>query len=263
MNEPFSWEPNQYEKFIELRTRPALDLLRRIVLDNPHCIYDLGCGTGKITRLLADRWPGARVIGIDRSIDMLRKAREATSNVEWLEADISTWGANEAVDLIFSNAVLHWVPHHEELFPRFAKQLHKSGVLAVQMPVNWASPSHQIMREIFLQMEQAGGMARAALRAKLERPPVANASDYYEILAPVTESVDIWITEYEHALKGTDPVVEWMKGTGLRPVLASLSEAERESFLSDYAARIARAYPARRDGTTLFPFRRLFIVAIR
>lgn len=243
--------------------RPALDLLHRIATADPHCIYDLGCGTGEITKLLAERWPGARVIGVDKSTDMLGEVRDQSSNIEWVEADISSWTTTESADLIFSNAALHWLPHHEELFPRLVEHLGKRGVLAVQMPVNWASPSHQIMRELFLKIEQAAGMPRAALRKQLERPPVANASDYYEILSPLVDGVDIWITEYEQVMTGTDPVVEWMKGTGLRPVLNSLSDSERDSFLTEYAARIARAYPVRADGTTLFPFRRLFIVAAR
>ncbi len=257
------WDPAQYGKFAEQRMRPAADLLARISLDAPKAIYDLGCGDGRATRLLADRWPGASLTGVDSSPEMLEAARRSLPDVDWpdvnwLEADLAAWTAEAPADLIFASAALHWLDDHPALFPRLAAMVAAGGVLAVQMPRNFDAPSHACMRDV-----AAAGPWKAKLAGKERLSPVAEPADYYAMLAPHAARVDIWESDYLHVLEGDDPVVEWTMGTGLRHYLGPLDAAEREAFLADYRARIARAYPRRDDGATLFPFRRLFIVATR
>lgn len=251
------WDPAQYGKFGDERQRPVDDLLARVPLDAAKRIYDLGCGDGRVTNLLIDRWPEAAISGVDNSVAMLSEARNAAPEIDWIEADIAVWQAPELADLVFANASLQWVGDHPTLFPRLVGMVAQGGVLAVQMPRNHDAPSHQCMREA-----AAAGRWRAKLGDMRPFKPVAEPDAYYDILAPHVTHLDIWETEYVHVLEGADPVVEWTKGTGLRPYLTPLDEAERAGFLADYTARIARAYPRRADGRTLLPFRRLFIVAL-
>jgi trans-aconitate 2-methyltransferase len=252
-----SWDPSQYLKFADHRLRPALDLLARISLDAPPAIYDLGCGPGNITRLLGERWPGAKVTGVDSSPDMLAQARREAPGIALQQADIAGWSAPELADLLFSNAALHWLDDHARLLPRLAKQLAPGGVLAVQMPRNHTSASHVLIEEI-----AADGPWRARL-AGIRRvyQSVETAAAYYRILAPMAKQLDIWETEYLHVLSGDNPVVGWTKGTALRPYLDALDEPDRTAFLDAYAARVAAAYPPQPDGTTLLPFNRIFLVA--
>ena len=252
-----TWDPKQYLKFSDHRLRPALDLMAQIPLTGPGIVYDLGCGPGTITRLLAERWPGAAVTGIDSSADMLAKARREAPKVAFQQADIAHWSPPAPADLVFSNAALHWLDDHASLLPRLAAQLAPGGVLAVQLPCNRDSPSHLLMDEA-----AADGPWRPRL-AQL-RPvyrSVETTDAYYRILAPVMRQVDIWETTYLHVLEGDNPVVEWTKGTALRPYLDALEEPERAAFLAAYAARIAAAYPRQPDGRTLLPFRRIFFIA--
>lgn len=256
-----SWDPGQYLKFADHRLRPALDLLAQIPLGDPRRVYDLGCGPGTVTRLLAERWPNARVVGIDSSADMLAKARKEAPSVAFEQADIARWSPPAPADLLFTNATLHWLDDHATLLPRLAAQLTPGGVLAIQMPDNRQSPSHLLMDEA-----AATGPWHARL-AKLRSVYGAMQSPdaYYRMLAPVARHVDLWETTYLHVLPestgGDHPVVEWTKGTALRPYLDALEEPERAAFLAAYAARIAVAYPRQPDGRTLLPFRRIFIVA--
>ena len=252
------WDPAQYGKFGGERERPVHDLLARVPLDAAGRIYDLGCGDGRVTGLLRARWPAATITGVDSSAAMLAKAREVDPEIEWIEADAAVWQAPEAADLVFANASLQWVGDHAVLFPRLAGMVASGGTLAVQMPRNHDAPSHQCMREAAV-----AGPWRTKLGDMRPCKPVAEPDAYYDIVAPHVTRLDIWETEYVHVLEGADPVVEWTKGTGLRPYLTPLDEAERAGFLADYTARIARAYPRRADGRTLLPFRRLFIVALR
>ena len=252
-----TWDPNQYLKFSDHRVRPALDLMARIPLDAPRAIYDLGSGPGNITRLLAERWPGAAVTGVDSSADMLAKARTEAPGVAFQQADIAHWSPPAPADLIFSNATLHWLDDHAGLLPRLASQLAPGGMLAVQMPCNRDSPSHLLMDE---------AAADGPWRAKLSRlrpvyGSVQELDAYYRILAPVARSVEIWETTYLHVLAGDNPVAEWTKGTALRPYLDALDETERAAFFAAYAQRIATAYPKQPDGNTLLPFRRIFFIA--
>lgn len=256
------WDANQYLRFSDHRLRPALELLERIPLNSPKVIYDLGCGTGNVTCLITERWPAAAVIGIDNSREMLAKAAGEPARVKWIEADVRDWKPGEPADLIYSNATLHWVENHRELFPRLAGFLRPGGCLAVQMPLSWELPSHRLMRET-LADGGAGGAAlgTATLRQAVGRDWVERKEVYYELLAARAKSVDIWATEYLQILDGQDAVLEWVKGTGLRPILNGLDDKERGIFLAEYTRRLRAAYPVRADGHTLYPFRRLFIVA--
>lgn len=252
-----SWNPSQYLKFADHRLRPALELLDRVSAASPKIIYDLGCGPGEVTRLIAEQWPSAAVYGLDNSPEMLQKAASVPSHIEWIEADITTWTPSEAPDLIYSNATFNWVPDHETIFPRLAKLLKPGGFLAVQMPLSWGAPSHRLMRETLANGGPNGrALGTEELRQAMARKWVEDADFYYDLLANQTSSLDIWDTEYLQVLEGDDPVLEWVKGTGLRPILNGLASEEKEFFLAEYRQRLRQGYPKRANGYTLYPFRR-------
>ncbi len=252
-----NWDPGQYLKFADHRLRPALDLMARIPPLAARRIYDLGCGPGTITRLLAERWPGAEVSGIDGSAEMLARARDLAPGIDFVAADLTAWTPPAPAELVFSNAALQWLGDHDGLFPRLLSGVAPGGVLAVQMPRNFDAPSHRLLAEIAGQDSW-----RDRLRPLLRGAPVAPPQDYHRLLAARAASLDIWEVEYLHRLEGANPVLEWTKGTALRPFLDALAGAERAAFLAEYGRRVAAAYPPQADGATLFPFRRLFIVAV-
>lgn len=231
-------------------------MLSRCALETPGRIADLGCGPGNATALLADRWPGADLVGVDSSEAMLAEARRGPVPARWIAADIAAWKADEPPDLIFSNAALHWLDRHEALLPRLLAMLAPGGLLAVQMPRNFAAPSHVLLREVAAEPPWRDRLA-GALRADPVRAPEA----YYDLLAPVSSAVDIWQTEYLHVLQGEDAVLRWVRGSALTPVADTLGEAAFAAFEAVYRDRLREAYPMRSDGSTLFPFKRLFLVA--
>jgi len=253
-----SWNPAQYHRFADARLRPAIDLLARIPLDEPATVYDLGCGSGRTTGLLARRWPRTRIMGVDSSAKMLATAQKDYPGIEFFEADLATWAPAQPADLLFSNAALQWLDGHAALFPRMLSQVKPGGVLAVQMPHNHDQPSHRAM----IEAAEAGPWA-ARLRHVLRPAPVSEPAAYHAMLCRHAVRLDIWETTYLQVLEGDNPVVEWTKGTALSPLLAALAEPERSDFESLYRALIVKAYPPQPDGKTLFPFRRLFIVAER
>lgn len=256
-----SWNPSQYLKFEQPRLRPALELLARVSLEAPRTVYDLGCGAGQLSRLMAERWPQAQVVGVDSSPAMLGQAGDTLPNLRWQQQDVATWRADTPADLIYSNAALHWLHDHTALFTHLMQQLAPGGgTLAVQMPRNFAAPSHTSIADAVL-----AGPWRTRLEPLLrDKLPVEAPSWYHDLLAPLSKDVDLWETEYHQVLTGDDPVKEWTKGTWLSTFLHALDDpAERDAFERDYAARVRIAYPMRADGTTVFPFRRLFIVARR
>lgn len=262
MNRPPRWDPESYLGFSDHRLRPALELVARIPSRDFKIIYDLGCGTGSVTRILAEHWLGAQIYGVDSSPEMLLEASRTNSSVEWIEADIGQWSPPSPPDLIYSNAALHWLESHDELFPRLIKLLAPGGCLAVQMPLSWSLLSHRLMRETLADGGPGGApLGSGTLRKTMARRRVEGARTYYGLLSAHAVHIDIWESEYLHVLEGDNPVLEWVKGTGLRPVLEGLAEDERERFLSEYGGHLHLAYPARADGRTLYPFRRLFIVA--
>jgi len=258
------WDPGQYAKFGDHRLRPALELLGRIPIDEPKLVFDLGCGPGNVTRIIAERWPNARVIGVDNSPQMLAKAAAEPSRVEWVEADVHQWEPESAPDVIYSNATLQWVDGHEALFPRLFGQLAPGGCFAAQMPLSRGAISHRLMVEVLRDGGHRGGpLGPQSLVGTMSRKWVLDAGEYYDLLAAQSSALDIWHTEYLQVLDGRDAVLEWVKATGLRPVLNGLDDTERERYLEQYRERLRAAYPQRADQHTLYPFRRLFIVALR
>ena len=250
------WDPAQYLKFADHRLRPAVDLLNRVDLESPSVVYDLGAGAGNVTELLARRWPNARIIGVDNSEEMLRKAAERAPNIEWEVGDISTWRPSEPAELIFSNAALHWVGKHETLFASVMSSIAPGGVLAVGMPRNFGAKSHTSMAEAARM-----GAWRSKVEPILRPAPVELPQFYMNILSPLAATLDVWETEYMQVLRGDNPVKEWTKGTWLKPLLDALEEPDKSGFESAYAGLVSKAYPKQHDGTTIFPFRRMFIVA--
>lgn len=250
------WDDRQYLKFADERTRAAVELLARVPLDEVGCAVDLGCGPGNSTALLAARFPSARLIGVDSSAEMLARARSDYPNLEWLETDLRRYQPDCAVDLLFANAVMQWVPDHATAIPALLEMVRVGGVLAIQMPKNFDEPSHRLMREI------PGPFARRLQQVR-DLTPVQSAAYYYDLLAPNATRVDIWQTTYEHVMPDVVSIVEWVKGTGLRPYLDALTSAEQSVYLDAYAAALDDAYPPRSDRKRLFSFPRLFVVAVR
>ncbi|MGE8146836.1 trans-aconitate 2-methyltransferase [Pseudomonas frederiksbergensis] len=255
-----SWSAKQYVAFEDERTRPARDLLAAIPPVDARSAIDIGCGPGNSTELLVERFDNAWVRGVDSSPDMIEAARKRLPQVKFDTVDIGTWNDSGPFDVIFANAVLQWLPDHATLLPSLAGRLTKGGSLAIQMPDNLNEPSHRLMREVAANGPWAGKLADAAG----QRTEMASASAYYSMLRPHCKRVDVWRTTYHHPLGGgASGVVEWFKGSGLRPFLDPLDEGERAEYLKRYLAEIEQAYPALEDGTVLLPFPRLFIVATR
>ena len=252
-----SWEPERYLQFADERLRPAQDLLARIPLPAPARVVDLGCGPGNVTKLIAGRWPQAQITGVDSSEAMLERARLALPEARFELADIGQWTPADAPDLIFSNAALHWLPEHPALFPRLLGQLAPGGVLAVQMPGNFDAPSHRLIRDLAATPAWAEALAGARMGAVLGMP------DYYRILAPHCRRLSLWESIYWQSLSGPAPVLDWLRGTTLLPYLALLTAEAQAQFLAELAPQLAEAYPSNAAGTTLFPFRRIFLVACR
>jgi trans-aconitate 2-methyltransferase len=252
------WDPAHYLKFGNERAQPAVDLLARVPLAEMARAYDLGCGPGNSTALLALRWPNAVLTGVDSDEAMLTRARASNGALSWQKADIAHWQPSQACDLIFSNAALHWLDDHDILFPRLLCQLKAGGVLAVQMPTNHSAASHRVMHDLAHREEWA-----EALMPVLREDPVLRPRDYYRLLAPHAQRVDIWETTYLLRLTGKDPVLSWIRSTALRPLLEALAPRQAAAFEAAVAVKLREAYAPEKDGTTLFPFRRLFMIAVR
>ncbi|CAN5550994.1 trans-aconitate 2-methyltransferase [soil metagenome] len=252
------WDPEQYERFADERARPFRDLLARVRASDVSTVVDLGCGPGTLTLELAGRWPDATVEGIDSSPDMVSRARalDRPPRVHFREQDLREWRPERPVDVIVSNATLQWVPGHLDLLPTLVAALSPSGWLAFQVPGNFAEPSHRELARL-----RTSPRWRTRLGADANRALSSHeARAYLDQLLAAGCAADLWETTYLHVLQGPDAVVEWMKGTGLRPVLSQLDQDEQSAFLDDYAAALRPAYPAGQHGTVL-PFRRIFAVA--
>ena len=259
-----AWSARQYVAFEDERTRPVRDLLAAVPAIEPRVAVDIGCGPGNSTELLAARFPEAVVSGLDSSPDMIAAARERLPGLEFTVADLDEWVRRPVTpndpspDVILANAVLQWLPDHARIFPALRTNLASGGVLAVQMPDNLAEPAHRLMREVAADGPWAAKLSEAAA----QRASLGSASWYYELLHAAGCRVDVWRTTYHHALAGgASAVVEWFKGSGLRPFLAPLDGDERNEFLTRYQKAIGKAYPPLADGSVLLPFPRLFIVA--
>jgi trans-aconitate 2-methyltransferase len=260
-----SWDPRQYERYASERGRPFLELTGRVAAAAPRRVVDLGCGPGTLTVLLAERWPDAQIEGIDSSAEMIAAA-PAHERVTFRVGDVTAWTRAADVDVIVSNATLQWVPAHRSLIPAWAAALPPDGWLAFQVPGNFEAPSHTLLRSLASSPRWTtalGGVLRHG-------DAVATPEEYAQLLLSAGLEADVWETTYLHVLRGTDPVLEWMRGTALRPVMAALPAAEYAQFETELAAALRDAYPPAGVGgadpagqRTLFPFRRIFAVGHR
>ena len=268
---PVQWDPQQYQRVAEHRLRPLRDLLARIpaLPGSPPRIADLGCGAGRPTMLLTERWPDARVHAFDSSPEMLAAAARYAGptpgggHVDFAEADIRRWTPEGTYDLILSSAALQWVPGHTACFPAWVDALAPGGVLAFQVPGNHASPSHTLLAEV---CDRPRWRDRLAGRLRpIDPPPVLDPADYLTLLTGLGCEVDAWESTYQHVLPGRDGVLEWMKGTGLRPVYTALADDPDalEALLAEYREALRGAYPEGPEGAVVYPFRRVFAVARR
>ena len=254
------WDPGAYQRFAGERGRPFFDLLARVRASDPGYVADLGCGPGNLTAALADRWPGADVVGVDSSPEMIGAARAEAGQrpgLSFVLGDLREWRPARPVDVLVSNAVLQWVPGHLELMRSWPDMLSPGGWLAIQLPGNFSQPSHAILLDLVRSARWRPLLAGVRLNRQAPDP-----AEYLGLLAPAGCEVDAWETTYLHVLPGGDPVTEWYRGTGLRPVLAALDPGEAEEFVAEYGERARAAYPRTPYGTVL-PFRRVFVVARR
>jgi trans-aconitate 2-methyltransferase len=251
------WSPATYLKFEDERTRPAVDLLARVPLAAARHVVDVGCGPGNSTELLAARYPGSDILGIDNSPAMLEEARRRLPAIRFEAADAARWLPAPEVDLVLANATYQWVPDHFAQLPRVLAALQPGAVLAVQMPDNVNQTTHRLMREVAKDGPWAAQLAGAS------REPLPPPRAYYEALRPHAARIDVWHTIYNHVLADASSIVEFVRSTGLRPFLDPLDGPQRSGFLARYTANIAEAYPPMADGKVLLGFSRLFIVAQR
>jgi len=254
-----SWDPQLYLRFGADRTRPAVDLAARIEIAEPRRVIDLGCGPGNSTAVLRARWPSAELVGLDNDPEMLAVAEQSDPRVQWMRGDAATWETAAEYDVVFSNAMLQWLPDHEAALPRLFDAVAPGGALAVQTPVHLQSPLHRHMVELADQPQwrDATRNARGAIVAH-------DAAFYYDILCRLASRIDLWVTEYCHIMDDPEAIVTWIRGTGLRPFLNALpSDEDRRQFETMLLERVKASYPRRRDGRIVFPFRRLFFVAYR
>ncbi|MBA8063660.1 trans-aconitate 2-methyltransferase [Citrobacter freundii] len=247
------WNPALYLQYGSERSRPAAELLSRVALENVRSVADLGCGPGNSTSLLYQRWPSANITGVDSSPNMLNEARATLPNCHFVETDISEFRAEQPLDLLYANASLQWVPDHYELFPYLVSQLHRNGVLAVQMPDNWLEPTHVLMREVAYEQDYPDR----------GRSPLPGVHAYYDILTEAGCDVDIWRTTYYHIMDSHQSIIDWVSATGLRPWLQDLSESEQRKYLARYHELLQEQYPLQENGKILLAFPRLFIIARR
>jgi trans-aconitate 2-methyltransferase len=254
------WDPGAYQRFAGERGRPFFDLLARVRASDPGYVADLGCGPGNLTAALADRWPGADVVGVDNSPEMIGAARVEAGQrpgLSFVLGDLREWRPARPVDVLVSNAVLQWVPGHLDLVRSWPGMLSPGGWFAIQLPGNFHQPSHAILVDLVRSARWRPLLAGVRLNRQAPDP-----AEYLGLIAPAGCEVDAWETTYLHVLQGDDPVTEWYRGTGLRPVLAALDPGQAEEFVAEYGERARAAYPRTPYGIVL-PFRRVFVVARR
>ncbi|KZF26966.1 trans-aconitate methyltransferase [Xylona heveae TC161] len=255
------WSAVQYLKFEDERTRPVRDLLAQIPLQSPKHIVDLGCGPGNSTAVLAARYPHAHLEGIDSSPDMIKKAREVLPNIPFSIEDLNSYVPNQPVDLFFSNAVFQWLPYADRInvIARLIQTQPSGGVFALQVPDNFLEPSHSAMRDTATK----GRWAATLDHFQPALDPFQSVQELYNHLKPLCSTINMWHTHYHHVLENHEAIVEWVKGTGLRPFIDPLSSGERGGFLEAYLERLKQIYPISYDGKVVLRYPRLFVVAVR
>jgi trans-aconitate 2-methyltransferase len=254
-----TWDAEVYLRFSSERTQPSLDLVARIDLPEAERIIDVGCGPGNSTAVLRHRWPNARIVGMDNSEEMIAAASKSYPGEKWLLGDAATWTARRPYDIVFSNAALQWVPNHARLFPRLFEQVAPGGALAVQLPAHYVSPVHRVILQVADDPEWRELMETPG-KALIKESP----SFYYDLLQPLAKRLVIWETEYYHILDGPHAIIEWFRGTGLRPFLGALRDLDQKQRFEEMLLEgYSKSYPRQQDGRILFPFRRLFIVAYK
>lgn len=252
-----TWNPDLYLQYTNERTQPSLDLISRIQVANPTRIIDLGCGPGNSTALLRQRWTHADITGLDNSAEMIAASSATYPREKWVLADANLWVADTPFDLVFSNAALQWLPNHTRLFPHLLSQVASSGALAVQIPTNTQSPLRQVVHEVANDPAWSHLTIAARHAMTIETP-----SFYYDLLTPLTTRLDLWETEYYHVMDSHQAIVNWFRGTGLRPFLEALeTDIQKQRFEQMLLEGYTKAYPLQKDGRILFPFRRLFLIA--
>jgi trans-aconitate 2-methyltransferase len=255
------WDANLYLKFSGQRARPATDLIAQIELENPHRVIDLGCGTGNSTEQLYRRWPQAELTGLDNSPDMLSQARTNHPDWKWIQSGVEQWKPDAAFDLIFSNACLHWIADHARLFPRLVSYLAPGGALAVQMPNSYHLPAHTVMHEV---ANDASAPWARTLAGAAETISVQPLAFYYDTLRKLTSRLNIWQTKYLQVMDGPKAILDWVRSTAMRRYTEPLpSDEQRKQFEQRCLERFEQAYPANDQGKTLFPYRRIFVIAYR
>ncbi|MDX1885689.1 trans-aconitate 2-methyltransferase [Mycolicibacterium sp. 120270] len=250
------WNPDVYLTYADHRGRPFFDLTSRVAADKPRRVVDLGCGPGNLTATLAQRWPHAVIEAWDSSAEMVEAAR--ARGVDAQVGDVRSWEPKPDTDVLVSNATLQWVPEHRELLVRWAGQLAAGSWIAVQMPGNFESPSHEAVRAVARREPFANALRDMPFR---EGSVVSPPAEYAGLLTDAGCRVDAWETTYIHELTGENPVLEWVTGTALRPVIERLSAEAWQQFRQQLIPLLNEAYPRRPDGTTFYPFRRIFVVA--
>lgn len=285
------WNPDQYLKFSDERTQPCRDLAFRVALPHVNTAIDLGCGPGNSTQVLAERWPSTQITALDSDTSMINAAIESHPRGRWITGDIAKWAAgeppNEAAeksanevpdiaeksvsetaaesnselyDLVFSNAALQWLPDHATLYPQLFAHVAPGGALAVQIPSSFDRPAHRLLRE----MAASIGWRKWFPTGRVRTWHAHDHEFYYDLLSPLASRVDVWQTEYFHVMPNAEAVVEWYRGTGMRPYLTAIGEdPDREKFVAEYTEKIRVAYKPRPDGRILFPFLRIFVIAYR
>lgn len=257
------WSSAQYLKFNSERTRAARDLLSQIPLASPKHVVDIGCGPGNSTAVVAERYPNAHLSGIDSSPDMIKKAQETLPEISFKVADLESYAPEVPADLYFSNAVFQWLSasHLPRILQRLVGQLPPGGVLAFQVPDNLSEPCQAAMRDTA--SESGAPWEETLRRAAPGRDPFPTEGELYDTLRPLCSDVDIWRTTYYHRMDDHQAIVEWVKGTGLRPFIDPLSSAERQAYLDSYLEKIKNQYPIQQDGKVLLAYPRLFVVATK
>lgn len=253
------WNSEQYLKFEKERSRAAVDLANAIRLEAPKRILDVGCGPGNSTGVLAERFPGAHILGIDNSRNMIDAARRDHPSLEFrlfdASGDLSALG--NGYDVVFSNACIQWIPDHPRLLRRMMSLLAPGGVMAVQVPDNFEAPVHRMIREVIAEPEW-----KALLPAQRALSTL-HPDEYFDLLAELSPEFYLWRTTYYQRMPSRRSLLEWYRGTGLRPYLAQLSGEKRDAFEAEILRRIVEQYPVRANGEIIFHFPRVFFTVVR